>query len=150
MLNKVILMGRLTADPVLRHTSTNVPVASFSLAVDRNYNNRGETDFFDIVSWNRTAEFVTNYFHRGQLVAVTGHLQVRNWTDKEGNQRRTYEVIAEEVYFAESKRSNTSSQYDVPQPRPAASPDPYSASPVIPEDPSGFSDLSEDDDELPF
>lgn len=152
MLNKVILMGRLTADPELRHTQNNTPVASFTLAVNRNFGNRDETDFIDIVSWNKNAEFVTNWFHKGQLVAVVGRLQVRNWQDKDGNSRRAYEVVAEETHFAESKRDSTGnagsgsrngnsfrSDFSAPAPKP-----------VVPVDPSGFSDLSEDDDELPF
>jgi single-strand DNA-binding protein len=107
MLNVVCLMGRLTADPELRHTASNAAVSSFTLAVDRAYVKAGaekQTDFINIVAWNTTAEFVTSYFHKGQLVAVNGRLQVRNYEDKDGNKRTSYEVVAENVHFAEPKR----------------------------------------------
>ncbi len=150
MLNKVILMGRLTADPEMRHTQNNTPVASFTLAVNRNFGNRDETDFIDIVSWNKNAEFVCNWFHKGQLVAVVGRLQVRNWQDKEGNNRRTYEVVAEETHFAESKRDSAAAGAPASQPAARGDFSVPAPRPVVPADPSGFSDLSEDDDELPF
>ena len=155
MLNKVILMGRLTADPVMRHTQSNTPVASFTLAVERDFRSQGrerETDFIDIVSWNKNAEFVCNWFHKGQLVAVTGRLQVRNWQDKDGNNRRAYEVVAEETHFAESRRDSAAAGA-APVSAPRAARGDFSAPaprPVVAADPSGFSDLSEDDDELPF
>lgn len=109
MLNKVILMGRLTRDPELRHTQSNTAVCGFSLAVNRDYvpQSGGQTtDFIEIVAWGKTAEFVSKYFVKGQLVAVTGRLQTRSWQDKEGNKRVTVEVNAEEVHFAEPKRGN--------------------------------------------
>lgn len=109
MLNKIILMGRLTRDPELRHTQSGVPVASFTLAVDRDFKdkNTGErtTEFIDIVAWRNTAEFVSRNFFKGQLAAVEGSLQFRDWTDKEGNKRRNAEVVAENVYFSDSKRT---------------------------------------------
>lgn len=108
MLNKIILMGRLTKDPELRHTTNKaIPFANFSLAVDRNYLKDGEkeTDFFDIVAWQNRAEFVSQYFSKGQQVCVEGRLQRRKYEDNEGRNRYAYEIIADSVYFAGYKRS---------------------------------------------
>jgi len=107
MLNKIVLMGRLTADPELRYTSSQVPVATFTLAVDRDFSSGGEkqTDFINCVAWRKTGEFVNQYFGRGNMAAVSGSLQMRNWTDKNGNKRVSAEVIVDTVYFAESKRT---------------------------------------------
>ena len=111
MLNKVILMGRLTRDPELRTTPTGVNVVSFSLAVDRDFVRQGEekkTDFINIVAWRNTADFVAKYFTKGQLVAVSGRLQVRSWDDAQTGQKRSAtDVVADEVFFAESKKSNS-------------------------------------------
>lgn len=106
MLNKAILMGRLTADPELRATTSGTPVCAFTLAVNRRPNADGQTqaDFIEIVAWNKTAEFVSRYFAKGQQVAVSGRIQTRLWEDKQGNKRKSVEVIAEEVYFAEGKK----------------------------------------------
>lgn len=107
MLNTAVLMGRLTADPELRHTTGNIPVTSFTLAVDRSYVKTGAeraTDFIDIVAWRTTAEFVCKYFHKGQLVAVQGTIQTRLYQDKEGNRRKAFEIVADTVHFAEPKR----------------------------------------------
>ena len=108
MLNHIVLMGRLTRDPELRRTGSGVAVASFSLAVDRDFGNREsgekETDFIDIVAWRSTAEFVSKYFTKGRMAVVSGRLQIRNWTDKEGNKRRSAEVVADNVYFGDSRR----------------------------------------------
>ena len=107
MLNHIVLMGRLTRDPELRRTGSGVAVASFTLAVDRDFAAQGaekETDFVDIVAWRNTAEFVSRYFTKGRMAVVTGRLQIRNWTDKEGNKRRSAEVVADNVYFGDSKR----------------------------------------------
>ena len=104
MLNKAILMGRLTADPELRHTQSNIPVTSFTLAVDRSFGKEKQTDFLDIVAWRNTAEFVSKWFSKGMLVAVSGRMQTRTWEDKQGNKRKTTEVVADEVFFAEGKR----------------------------------------------
>lgn len=114
MLNKVILMGRLTSDPDVRQTTNGVSVTNFTLAVDRGYAKQGEekeTDFINIVCWRGTADFAGKYFSKGQLIAVEGSLRVRDYTDKDGNKRYATEVVANEVFFAESKRSsdNTSS-----------------------------------------
>ena len=108
MLNRIIIMGRLTRDPELRRTQTGTPVASFSLAVDRDFKDKqtGErtTDFIDVVAWRATAEFVQRYFTKGRMAVVEGRLQIRDWTDKEGGKRRSAEVVAENVYFGDSKR----------------------------------------------
>ncbi len=109
MLNHIVLMGRLTKDPELRYTGSNVPVASFRLAVDRDFGNRetGEkqADFIDIVAWRQTAEFVSKYFAKGRMAVVSGRLQMRNWEDRDGNKRTSYEVVADNVYFGDSKSS---------------------------------------------
>lgn len=112
MLNKIILMGRLTRDPELRHTQSGTAVASFSLAVDRDFkgqNGEKETDFIDIVAWRHTAEFVSKYFHKGRMAVVEGRLQMRDWTDRDGGKRRTAEVVADNVYFGDSKRTASES-----------------------------------------
>ena len=109
MLNHIVIMGRLTRDPELRRTGTGIAVASFSVAVDRDFGGRDggerETDFIDCVAWRTTGEFVSKYFTKGSMIVVSGRLQIRNWTDKDGNKRRTAEVVADNVYFGESKRS---------------------------------------------
>ena len=107
MLNHIVLMGRRTRDPELRRTGSGIAVASFSLAVDRDFgssanNGEKETDFIDIVAWRNTAEFVSKYFTKGRMAVVSGRLQIRNWTDKEGNKRRSAEVVADNVYFGDS------------------------------------------------
>ncbi len=108
MLNHIVLMGRLTRDPELRRTGTGIAVASFTLAVDRDFGSRDggekETDFIDIVAWRNTAEFVSKYFAKGRMAVVSGRLQIRNWNDKDGNKRRSSEVVADNVYFGDSKR----------------------------------------------
>ncbi len=110
MLNTITIMGRLTRDPELRYTQSQTPVASFTLAVDRDYG-RGEerqTDFIDCVAWRSTGEFVSKYFTKGSMAVVQGRLQIRDWNDKEGNKRRTAEVVADNVYFGETKRRDSS------------------------------------------
>ena len=115
MLNHITIMGRLTRDPELRRTGSGVAVASFTVAVDRDFGGRDggekETDFIDCVAWRQTGEFVSKYFTKGRMIVVSGRLQIRSWTDKEGNKRRTAEVVAENVYFGESKRSNEGNAY---------------------------------------
>ena len=108
MLNHIVLMGRLTRDPELRRTGTGIPVATFTLAVDRDFGSNKETgeketDFIDIVTWRNTAEFVAKYFTKGSMIVVSGRLQIRGWTDKGGNKRRSAEVNADNCYFGESK-----------------------------------------------
>ena len=108
MLNHITIMGRLTRDPELRRTGSGTAVASFTLAVDRDFAPRDggerETDFIDCVAWRQTGEFVSKYFTKGRMAVVSGRLQIRGWTDKDGNKRRTAEVIADNVYFGDSKR----------------------------------------------
>ena len=146
MLNKITLMGRLTRDPELRHTPTGTAVASFSLAVDRDFSGKdgGEraTDFIDIVAWRNTAEFVSRYFVKGQMAAVAGRLQIRDWKDKEGNNRKSAEVVAENVYFADSKKDRSEEN------RPAYSAGSQEHLPAA--GGSEFSELDDDDGELPF
>ena len=109
MLNQIVLMGRLTRDPELRYTQSQTPVATFRIAVDRDYTGRDggekQTDFIDIVAWRQSAEFASKYFTKGSMVIVTGRLQMRDWTDRDGNKRTSAEVVADRVMFGESKRS---------------------------------------------
>ena len=110
MLNKIIIMGRLTIDPELRRTGSGTAVTSFSMACDRDFKSQSgdkETDFIEVVAWKNTAEFVSKYFSKGRMAVVEGRLQIRDWTDKAGNKRTTAEVVAENVYFADSKRSES-------------------------------------------
>ena len=115
MLNHITIMGRLTRDPELRRTGTGTAVASFTVAVDRDFGGRDggerETDFIDCVAWRQTGEFVSKYFTKGSMIVVSGRLQIRGWTDKDGNKRRTAEVVADNVYFGESKRTNEGNAY---------------------------------------
>ena len=148
MLNRIILMGRLTRDPELRRTGTGVAVASFSLAVDRDFSPRDggerETDFIDCVAWRQTGEFVSKYFTKGRMAVVSGRLQIRSWTDKDGNKRRTAEIVADNVYFGDSKREGDSSGYSA---APAPSYGGYAA--PVPAA-SDFAMLEDDDAQLPF
>lgn len=125
-LNNVTIMGRLTRDPELRYTQQNTPVASFTLAVDRDFGDK-QTDFIDCVAWRGTGEFVDKYFSKGSMAIVSGRLQIRSWTDDNGNKRRSAEVVAEHVYFGESKRREASADISA----------------------ADFEDL-DDDGELPF
>lgn len=112
MLNIAIIMGRLTRDPELRRTNSGKPVASFAVAVDRDYAPEGqekETDFIECVAWNGTAEFIQKYFSKGSMIVVKGRLQIRGWTDKDGNKRKTAEIVADQVYFGESKKQQEGS-----------------------------------------
>ena len=150
MLNKIILMGRLTRDPELRRTQSGTAVTSFSLAVDRDFKSQGgdkETDFIDVVAWRNTAEFVSKYFTKGRMAVVEGRLQIRDWTDRDGGKRRSAEVIAENVYFGDSKREGGSDYGSAP-----AYSAPYSgyAAPAAPGGHSDFAEIGEEDGELPF
>lgn len=112
MLNHIVIMGRLTRDPELRRTGSGIAVANFSVAVERDFKSDSgekETDFIDCVAWRKTGEFVANYFKKGNMVVVSGRLQVRSWTDGEGNKRRAAEVNADNVYFGESKKADSNS-----------------------------------------
>ena len=109
MLNHIVIMGRLTRDPELRHTGSGTAVASFTLAVDRDFGGQDgqkETDFIDIVAWRNTAEFVSKYFTKGRMAVVSGRLQIRGWTDNDGNKRKNAEIVADNVYFGESKNDS--------------------------------------------
>ena len=143
MLNRIIIMGRLARDPELRHTQAGTPVARFTLAVDRDFKdkNTGEraTDWIDVAAWRNTAEFVSRYFTKGRMAVVEGRLQVRDWTDKDGNRRRSTEVVAGSVYFGDSKRDEGD--------RAAA---PLPADYGIPSGEDQFAELADDDGELPF
>ena len=150
MLNHIVIMGRLTRDPELRRTGSGTAVASFTVAVDRDFGNREngerETDFIDCVAWRQTGEFVSKYFTKGRMAVVSGRLQIRSWTDKDGNKRRTAEVIADNVYFGDSKRDGDSSASSYAAPA-ASSFGGYSA-PAAPA--SDFAMLEDDDAQLPF
>lgn len=115
MLNHIVIMGRLARDPELRHTQAGIPVATFRLAVDRDFKDKttGEraTDWIDVVAWRSTGEFVSRYFSKGRMAVVDGRLQMREWTDKEGNKRTTAEVVADNVYFGDSKREGDGGGY---------------------------------------
>ena len=179
MLNHIVLMGRLTRDPELRRTGSGIPVASFALAVDRDFGSNKETgekevDFIDIVAWRGTAEFVSKYFSKGRMAVVSGRLQIRPWKDKDGNSRRTAEVVADNVYFGDSKRDGASGGFDqsysqpsYPQQQPSYGGQSYGSNqsygggqsfsspaysgqgaPAAPT--SDFAMLEDDDSELPF
>ena len=142
MLNHITIMGRLTRDPELRKTGSGLSVASFTLAVDRDFKNKEtgekECDFIDCTAWRNTADFVSKYFTKGRMAVVEGRLQIRNWTDKEGNKRRSAEVVADNVYFGDSKPSGEQVV--------------SKASEVFTAEPAGqdFQVLDGDDDQLPF
>ncbi len=168
MLNHIVIMGRLTRDPELRRTGSGIAVASFSVAVDRDIANKEsgerETDFIDCVAWRGTGEFVSKYFQKGSMIVVSGRLQIRSWTDKDGNKRRSAEIVADNVYFGSSRRDDASngsynnnsyggnygsapannnygSSYSAPSPS-------YSAPASAPA--SDFAMLEDDDAQLPF
>ena len=160
MLNHIVIMGRLTRDPELRRTGSGIAVASFSVAVDRDFGGKdgGEkkTDFIDCVAWRQTGEFISKYFTKGRMIVVDGRLEMRDWTDKEGNKRRSAEVIVNNAYFGDSKRDGDSgssyggntyggSSYSAPAPAPSYGG--YSA-PSAPA--SDFAMLDDDDAQLPF
>ena len=158
MLNHITIMGRLVRDPELRRTGSGVAVASFTVAVDRDFGGRDggekETDFIDCVAWRQTGEFVSKYFTKGRMIVVSGRLQIRSWNDKDGNKRRTAEVVADNCYFGDSKRDGDSmgsfggntyggNAYGAPAPSYGG----YSA-PAAPA--SDFAMLEDDDAQLPF
>ena len=143
MLNRIVLMGRLARDPELRRTQSGTAVTSFSLAVDRDFKSQSgekETDFIDIVAWRATAEFVSKYFTKGRMAVVEGRLQLRDWTDKNGNKRRSAEVVADSVYFGDSKKTDAAA--------PSASS--AAAAPPVYDGHSEFAEVGADDGELPF
>ena len=160
MLNHIVIMGRFTRDPELRRTGSGIAVASFTVAVDRDFksgnSNEKEVDFIDCVAWRQTGEFVGKYFTKGRMAVVSGKLQIRSWTDKDGNKRRTAEVVADNVYFGDSKRDGDNSgssyggntyggnSYSAPAPSYGG----YSAPASNPA--SDFAMLDDDDAQLPF
>ena len=144
MLNKIFIMGRLTRDPELRRTQSGTPVTSFSLAVDRDYKTQSgekETDFIDVVAWRATAEFVAKYFTKGRMAVVEGRLQIRDYTNKDGQKRRVAEIVADNIYFGDSKRDNDGegSAYN----NPPSYDDGYGAG-------NDWSEIDEGDGECPF
>jgi len=146
-MNQVVLMGRLTRDPELRHTQTGTAVTSFTLAVDRGFkggDGERQTDFIDIVAWRNTAEFAAKYFVKGQMAAVTGRLQIRDWTDKEDNKRRSAEVIADNIYFTSSKKESGGGGGREP------SSNTNDGGYQTPTSGSDFAELEDDDGDLPF
>ncbi len=149
MLNRIILMGRLTRDPELRHTQAGIPVASFTLAVDRDFGSKDgaekQTDFIDIVAWRNTADFVSRYFAKGRMAVVEGRLQIRAWEDKDGNKRRSAEVVADNFYFGDSKRSEDSS-YGAASYGSSPAEKPYTAPQTQPD----FAEIDDDESDLPF
>ena len=158
MLNRIVIMGRLTRDPELRRTQNGTAVTSFSVAVDRDFKSResGEkaTDFIDVVAWRQTAEFVCQYFTKGRMAVVEGRLQIRAWQDKEGNNRRSAEVVADNVYFGDSRRdSDGSSGGNYANNSYGSNNGGYSAPAggyAAPVGGSGFSEIDEEDGDLPF
>ena len=168
MLNHIVIMGRLARDPELRRTGSGVAVTSFRLAVDRDFapkdGGERETDWIDCVAWRQTGEFVSKYFTKGRMAIVSGRLQIRTWTDKDGNKRRSAEVVADNVYFGDSKRDDHAGSayggYSAPAqnyggsnggysaPAPAGSYGSYGAPASAPA--SDFAMLEEDDAQLPF
>ena len=156
MLNHITIMGRLVREPELRRTGSGVAVTSFTLAVDRDFgkseNGEKETDFIDCVAWRQTGEFVGKYFTKGRMAVVSGRLQIRPWTDKDGNKRRTAEVVADNVYFGDSKRDGDGGNaYGAPAGNTYSTP----ATPAYSAPPAGgsasdFAMLDDDDAQLPF
>ena len=140
MLNHIVIMGRLTRDPELRRTGSGTAVASFTLAVDRDFSGKDggekETDFIDCVAWRQTGEFVSKYFTKGRMIVVDGKLQIRSWTDKDGNKRKAVEIVADNVYFGDSKPKDDGYTGFVP-------------SKDVPQA-SNFAMLDDDDAQLPF
>lgn len=146
MLNKIFIMGRLTKDPELRRTASGTAVTSFTIAVDRDFKGQSgekETDFIEVVAWRSTAEFVCKYFTKGRMAVVEGRLQIRDWTDKDGNKRRTAEVVADNIYFGDSKKEGGGVDYNT-----------YHAPVTQTAAPSAvsveFTEFDEDDEDLPF
>ena len=160
MLNHIVIMGRLTRDPELRYTQSQTPVASFSVAVDRDFGGRDggekQTDFIDCVAWRQTAEFVNKYFTKGSMAVVSGRLQIRDWTDRDGGKRRSAEIVVENMYFGESRRrdgSNGNDGFGVRQTSDKPNGGSYENTPASGNagKNNGFEDVyGEDDDDLPF
>ena len=151
MLNKIFIMGRLTRDPELRRTQSGTAVTSFTLAVDRDFKSQSgekETDFIDVVAWRATAEFAAKYFTKGRMAIVEGWLQIRPWTDKDGNNRRSAEVVADNIYFGDSKRDSAGDMGGYSAPAYTAPAGGYSA--PVGGGSSGFAEIDEEEGDLPF
>ena len=160
MLNKVVLMGRLTADPELKQTANGIPVLSFSIAVDRSYAARGterQTDFINIVAWRQTAEFISRYFTKGQMIALEGSIQTRSYEDRQGNRRTAFEVVVDQAHFCGSKNESTGARPMAQQPsypappkfeEPAKTGESFSVGDF--DDFDGFEEIGTDDSDLPF
>ena len=164
MLNHIVIMGRLTRDPELRYTQSQTPVASFTVAVDRDFGGRDggerQTDFIDCSAWRSTAEFVNKYFRKGSMVVVSGRLQSRKWQDRDGNNRTSWEINVDNVYFGESRRDSSDGNYEAPRANAYDSnrsggydggrSNSYEAPRTVNPAPSPFTELNDDDGELPF
>ena len=166
MLNHIVIMGRLTRDPEIRYTQSQLPVASFSVAVDRDYSGRDggerQTDFINCTAWRSTAEFMQKYFHKGSMIVVSGRLQINQYQDREGKNRTAADVVADSVYFGESKRDsgntgayNQNSYSQNPYPQNSSSQPTYSYDNAPRSAPAassmgGFSEMDDGDGELPF
>ena len=150
MLNHITIMGRLTRDPELRRTGSGIAVASFTVAVDRDFSGKDggekETDFIDCVAWRQTGEFVSKYFTKGRMIIVSGRLQIRPWTDKDGNKRRTAEVVADNCYFGDSKKEGGDTSNSAPAQYSGYGG--YANPPTYPQ--SNFDVIEDDDSQLPF
>ena len=153
MLNHIVVMGRLTRDPEVRYTQSQVPVASFSIACERDFgrseSGEKQTDFIDCSAWRQTAEFISKYFQKGSMAVVSGRLQSRQWKDREGNNRTSWEIVVDNIYFGESKRSS-GENYDggynrssAPASRPSTDSQPAKKD-------DGWGSIGDDDGELPF
>lgn len=139
MLNRVIITGRLTKDPELKRTGSGTAVTSFTVACERDFkdqNGKKETDFLDVVAWKNTAEFVTKYFAKGRMAVIEGRLQTRSWKDQNGNNRKNTEIVAENIYFGDSKQSESYAERNEVPDVPAVEPE--------------FAEIKEEDGELPF
>ena len=153
MLNHIVIMGRLTRDPELRYTQSQTPVASFTLAVDRDFGGRDggekQTDFIDCVAWRQTGEFVSKYFRKGSMIVVSGRLQSRKWQDRDGNNRTSWEVNADNVYFGESRREGDSGRdsYTGNSYSGSSYGNSYGSAPAAS---NSFSEVDDGDGELPF
>lgn len=155
MLNHIDIMGRLTRDPELRRTASGISCVSFTIAVDRDYSGKDsgekETDFIDCVAWRSTADFVSKYFTKGRMIVVSGKLQIRSWTDKEGNKRRSAEVVADNCYFGDSKKESSGGESygnSYGQPNGGYNAPAYPGLPTAPA--QDFEILEDDDAQLPF
>ena len=152
MLNHIVLMGRLTRDVELRYTQSQIPVASMRIAVDRDFGRGDErqTDFIDVVAWRSTAEFITKYFKKGQMIAVQGSIQTRSYEDKQGNKRKAVEISADNVYFADSKGSSQGGQHNNSYGAPDYSSAPAPAAPSFSQGSADDFAVVDDNEDLPF